>query len=162
MENTSTGTQLLAIVVGTASDEFVRHTKRVLDNYGVETVLCGNVYSAVSESAKNSGRYILVFGRLEQLGRKGGRFFEKAKKDGIFCCCLAERYSYERRKQISRAAGAGTVVINNREEVEEVVVRFFADRSGPLPAKKESSRAANFNSDEYVTTKEELDALLEA
>jgi len=162
MEDSSTGTQLLAIVVGMASDEFVRHTKKLLDNYEVEIALCGNVYSAVSELAKNEGRDILVFGRFEQLSREDGRFFEKANEAGVFCCCLAERYSYEKRKQISRAAGAGAVVINNREEVEEVVARFFADRSSSLPTKKENGGAADFNSGEFAATKEELDALLEA
>ena len=162
MENTSTGTQLLAIVVGRASDEFVRHTTVLLDNYEVETVLCENVYSAISKSAKNAHRNILVFGRLEQLGKEDGRFFEKANKDGTFCCCLAERYLDVKRKQISQAAGAGAIVINDWSEVEKVIAGFLADKPVSLPAKKESSKAANFNSDEFVTTKEELDALLEA
>ncbi len=161
MENSSTGTQLLAIIVGRDSDEFVRHTTKLLGNYEIESVLCENVYSATGKLAKNAHRNILVFGRLEQLGRENGRFLEKTNKDGIFCCCLAEHYLDVKRKQISQAENEGATVINNLSEVEKTIAGFLTDRLVSLPVKKGNNKTVNFNRDDFVTTKEELDALLE-
>lgn len=160
MEKFGSSTQLYAMVVGSSADEFVRHTMNLLGDCGVEFVLCEDVYLAVGELAKNTLGKTIVIGRLEQLSREQGRFFQKVSENG-FCCCLADTNSARKRKQILAAMEAGAFVINEPAEIGEVITRFVAGGLASSSEKKGNNGASAFIKDEFLTTKAERDALLE-
>ncbi len=159
MKKSSSNQHLRTVVVGSCADEFIRYTTGLLDNYGVEPVICEDIYQAVGWLAKNDCENVFVVGRFEQLSREKGRFFEKVSENGFSCCCLAEGYTVENQKQILAAKGKGVFVINEPAEVEEVVTRLLAGGLAYSPAGGRN-KASAFNRNKFVTTKAELDALL--
>ena len=162
------------IVVGGSADEFVRHTTDLLDRHDIEYALCDEVYSAICESAKSkvpapassdasrgSGPNILVIGRFGQLSKEQGRFFHIASEKGYRYCCLVDRDPVRNHKQILAAFESGAFIINKPEEIEEVVVKLLVDNRDCSPVQNANCKASNFIKEEFLTTKAELDALLE-
>lgn len=160
MKESNSNRQLYTIVVGSSTDEFVRHTIGVLGNYEVEYALCDNVYLAVGRLAKNTRRNVLVIGRLEQLSREEGRFFSRIDGKGLFVCCLAGGDSARRRKQISAAMQAGALVVNEPAEVGEIIIKLLAGSLALSLEMKGHSGHSALIKDEFLTTRAELDALL--
>lgn len=154
--------QLHAIVVGSTADEFVRHTMDLLGENSVKFVLCRDVYSAAGQLAKNQSREVLIIGRLSQLSREQGRFFNIACENGHTCCCLADGDLAQRRKQILAAMKTGSFVINEPAELGEILMKLLTDSSACSSEENENNRASAFIKDEFLTTKAELDALLGA
>jgi len=163
MENSSSAGQLLAIVVGSSTDDFVRHATDLLEDYGVKLVRCDDVYSAVGELAKSTDGSVLVIGRLEQLSKEQGRLFHIVSKKGIFCCCLADRNSAQMQRCFGRPElvekAAEVFVINEQGQVEKVITKLVADNLAMSLCRKKN-RSAEFIKDDFLTTKAELDALL--
>ncbi len=153
--------RLQVIVVGNSADEFVRHTINLLGDCGVEFVLCNDVYSAVGELAKSESRNVLVIGRLGQLSREQGRLFHMACENGYACCCLADADLVRKRKQIFAAIETGAFVINEPAKIREVVTKLLTGSGNCSPGKKGNDRTAVPIKAEFLTTKAELDALLE-
>jgi len=151
--------QLQVIVVGSSTDELVHRTMNSLGDHGVEYILCDDVYSAVGELAKNESGNVLVIGRLGQLSREQGRFFQMACENGYNCCCIADRELVRKRKQILTAIEAGAFVINEPAEIGEIVTKLSQDST---PEKNRYDKAPKFIKNEFVTTKAELNALLGA
>jgi hypothetical protein len=152
---------LLVILVGGLKDEFVRLTKNILKRLGVEFVLCDNVYSAVGDLTKIESRNVLIIGRIGILSEEKGRFFHIARVKGYRCCCLADRDLLRKRKLILDAIESGAYLIDKPAEIEEVLMKVLADIKVCSSEEKESRRASGFLKDEFLTTKAELDALLE-
>ena len=152
---------LHVIVVGGLADEFVRQAMNLLDRGGVEYVLCSDVYSAVGDLAKSQRRDVLVIGRAGQLSKEQGRFFHIAREKGYKCCCLADRDLVRKRKLILTAIESGAFVIDKPSEIEEVLMKLMAGGRVCSSGEKENNRASGFLKDEFLTTKAELDALLE-
>ena len=163
MEKFGSNTQLQAIIVGSCTDEFVRCTMNLLGDYDIDFVRCEDVYSAVGELAKNNyDGNVLVIGTFEQLSREQGRFFQKAREKGLACCCLADKNSASKRKQVAAAIETGAFVINEPAEIAEVVTKLLISNSTSPSGKKGNNKASAFNEDEFLTTKAERDALLGA
>jgi len=149
------------IVVGSSADEFVRLTTSLLDHHGIEHILCDDVYSSIGELAKSKGPNVLVIGRFGQLSKEQGRFFHILRKRSYTCCCLVDRGLARNQKQILTALETGVFIINKPAEIEEVVVKLLVGKRDWPSEKKENCRASNFIKEEFLTTKAELDALLE-
>jgi hypothetical protein len=152
---------LLVILVGGLKDEFVRLTKNLLERLGVEFVLCDNVYSAVGDLAKRENRNVLIIGRVGLLSKEQGRFFHIARVNGYRCCCIVDRDLVRKRKLILDAIESGAYLIDKPAEIEEVLMKVRADGKVCFSGEKENRRASGFLKDEFLTTKAELDALLE-
>ena len=152
---------LLVILVGGLADEFVRQTKNILERLGVESVLCDNVYSAVGDLAKRESRNVLIIGRIGLLSKEQGRFFHIARVKGYRCCCIVDRDLVRKRKLILDAIESGAYIIDKPAEIEKVLMKFLAGGKIRFSGEKENRRASGFLKDEFLTTKAELDALLE-
>ncbi len=149
-----------AIAVGAASDDFVQYTMDLLDESGVDFILCGDVYSAVVTLAKsNEVGNILIIGRLEQLSREEGHLFQKLRESSLVCCCFAGGNLVHRQKQILTAMEAGAFVIEDPGRMRELIAKFSAgDLAYPLSEIKDKN-LSTFD-DEFTVTEAEMDALL--
>jgi len=152
---------LLVILVGGLADEFIRQAKNILERLSVEFVLCDNVYSAVGDLAKRESPNTLIVGRIGLLGKEQGRFFHIAGVKGYRCCCLADRGLVGRQKLILKAIESGAYLIEKSADIEEVLMKLLAGDKVCSSGEKENRRASGFLKDEFLTTKAELDALLE-
>ena len=161
MAKANSNLPLLVILVGGLEDEFVRQTKNILERLGVESVLCDNVYSAVGDLAKRESRNVLIIGRIGLLSKEQGRFFHIARVKGYRCCCIVDRDLVRKRKLILDAIESGAYLIDKPAEIEEVLMKFLAGGKVRLSGEKENRKASGFLKDEFLTTKAELDALLE-
>jgi len=190
MAELASGMQLQAVVVGGSSDELVRGVMGLAGGYGIESVRCDDVYSAVGRVAKRTGARGVVIGRLGELAREDGRFFEIARRNGFACCCLVEKDSAERPREIRAAMEAGASIVTGAAEIEELLMNLSGGGGAHTPEKQEdpqgagsktrallrevmgkilgvggagsqgNSKASSFRKDEFRTTKAELDALL--
>lgn len=152
---------LLVILIGGLADEFVSQTMNLLERLGIEFVLCDNVYSAVGDLAKRESRNVLIIGRIGLLSKEQGRFFHIARVKGYRCCCLADRDLVGRQKLILQAIESGAYMIDKPAEVEEVLMKVLTGDKVYSSGEKENRRASGFLKNEFLTTKAELDALLE-
>ena len=152
---------LLVILIGGLEDELLRQTKDILVCLGVEPVLCDNVYSAVGDLAKRENQNVLIIGRVGLLSKEQGRFFHIARARYYRCCCIVDRELVSKRRLILDAIESGAYLIDKPSEIEEVMMKFLAGEKIRLSGEKEKRKAAGFLKDEFLTTKAELDALLE-
>jgi hypothetical protein len=152
---------LLVVLIGGLADDFVSQTVNLLDRLGVEFVLFDNVYSAVGDLAKRESRDVLIIGRIGRLSKEQGRFFHIARVKGYRCCCIVGRDLVRKRKLILKAIESGAYLIDKPAEIEGVLMKFLAGGKMRLSGEKENRRASGFLKDEFLTTKAELDALLE-
>jgi hypothetical protein len=190
MAELASGLQLQAVVVGGSSDELVRGVMDLAGGYGIESVRCEDVYSAVGRMAERAGARGVVIGRLGELGKEDGRFFEIARRNGFACCCLVEKDAGDRPREILAAMQAGAFVVTEAAEIEELLMKLSGGSGAHTPEKQEGpqgagsrartmlsevmekllgsggagsqgkSGASGFLKDEFRTTKAELDALL--
>ncbi len=188
MDKQTCSRQPAALIVGRPSDEFVRHAIGALGRHNVEFVLCEDVYDAVSKAARQEGGNILVIGRLGELSREQGRFFRIVCGSGFSCCCLADGDVVRRQDRILGALENGVLMIREPMEIEGVVAALLSDIAGRPPEKEhrsdrprgikrvvstllgsrgarregEQKRGRAFLKDDFMTTKDERDALLGA
>jgi len=149
-----------AIVLGSVADDFVRHTMDLLAEGGVEFILCEDVYSAVATLAKNDiAENVLIIGRVEQLSKEEGRFFQKLRKGGLVCCCFAAGNLIRRQKQILSAMDAGAFVIDDPARIRELIAKFSAGGLARSSSEIKNKSLSAFD-DEFIITKVEMDALL--
>ncbi len=160
MKKSNSNRYLHAIVVGNSEDDFVRHTMGLFGGYGIEYVLCGDIYQAICRLSRNGRGEVLVVGRIERLSREKGLFLQKVREKGFFCCCLAEGHLWWKGERIMAAAEGGFFVISEPAEVEDVIMKLSADIATYPLGEKEGSNTRGFNREEFLTTKAELDALL--
>jgi len=184
MAEFSSGLQLQAVVVGGSSDEFVRCVMGLAGGYGIESVRCEDVYSAVGRMAERPGARGVVIGRLGELGREDGRVFEIARRNGFACCCLVDKGLAEKRRAVLAAMEAGAFVVTEAMQIDEVLMDLSG--GGARGAEEQgggksrallrevmgkilgvggagspgNNKASSFLKDEFRTTKAELDALL--
>ncbi|MHC4727844.1 MAG: hypothetical protein ACYS17_11520 [Planctomycetota bacterium] len=64
---------LLVMLVGGLADRFVRQSKTILERFGVEYVLCDNVYSVIGDLTKRDNQNVLVIGRIGLLSKEQGK-----------------------------------------------------------------------------------------
>ncbi len=152
---------LLVILVGGLADDFVRQSRNLLERRGVEFVLCDNVYSAVGDLAKRENRNVLIIGRIGLLSKEQGRFFHIAHVKDYRICCLVDRDLVCRQKLILQAIESGAYLIDKPSEIEQVLMKVLTGGKVCFSGEKENRRASGFLKDEFLTTKAELDALLE-
>lgn len=152
---------LLVMLVGGLADEFIGQAKNILERLGVEFGLCDNVYLAVGDLAKRDNRNVLIVGRIGLLSKEQGRLFHIARAKGYRICCFADRDLLRRKKLILKAIESGAYVIDKPAEIEEILMTLLKGIKVCSSAEKENRRASGFLKDEFLTTKAELDALLE-
>jgi len=184
MAELASGLQLQAVVVGGSSDELVRGVMGLAGGYGIESVRCEDVYSAVGRMAERAGARGVVIGRLGELAREDGRFFGIARRNGFACCCLVEKDFADRRRAVLAAMEAGASVVTEATEIDEVLMELSGGGARGAEEQEGSkspallrevmgkilrvggagspgkSVASSFLKDEFRTTKAELDALL--
>lgn len=161
MQKSDFNQHLYSIVVGSSVDEFVRDTINLLDEYDVEFALCDDAYLAVGELAKNRFGDVLVIGRVGHLNIEQGRLFHIANENNYKCCCFADKNSDQKWKQILAAKQTGAFIISEPAELREIITKLLEDNAALPLNKTEEKVSSNFNKNEFLTTKAELDALLE-
>lgn len=161
MVNGDGNLQFHIMVVGDETDDFVQHTIDLLEHHGIEFILCDDVYSAVSELTKREGQEGLIIGRVGQLSEEHGRFFHIARRKGHRCCCFVDKNSIRKRKLILNAIETGAFIINKPAEIKKVLIKLLEGNGEYRSGKKGFHRTNNFFKDEFITTRAELDALLE-
>ena len=160
MKNSNSEQRFDAIVLGSVADDFVRHAMDLLAEGGVEFILCEDVYSAVATLAKNDiAENVLIIGRLEQLSKEEGCFFQKLHKGGLVCCCFAAGNLIRRQKQILSAMEAGAFVIDDPARMRELIAKFSAGSLARSSSEIKDKSLSAFD-DEFIITKAEMDALL--
>jgi hypothetical protein len=152
---------LLVILVGSLADGFVRQAKIILERLGVEFVLSGNIYSAIGNLAAIDNQNVLIVGRFSMLSKEKGRFFHLARVKGYRCCCLVDRDLLRRQKFILKAIESGAYFIDKAAGIEEVLMKLLTGDKISSSADIEKRKTSGFHKDEFLTTKAELDALLE-
>lgn len=163
MNNLGSDRYLRAIIVGRDDDEFACFTMNRLGDYGVEFLVCEDVYQAVGELAKMGGGNVLVVGRYEQLRVEKGRFFEKISENGFSCGCLLNTCSMERQREIESAVNGAVFVIKELEEIGDVITELLTEVPAVRERKdadKSDAAVMHFEKNGFAATKAELDALL--
>ncbi len=151
---------LFVIVVGTYGDSFINYLTSFLRRLGIEFCLCKNIYTAMVKLTQKGDKGLVVFGRIELLDNDKGRFFSKAKENGVFCCCFTEGTSWRRQNRVIRAKDAGAFVMTVFEQIEEFFEKMPSISFRELPDTKRFVKNHSFMKKTYQTTQEELDALL--
>jgi len=151
---------LFVIVVGAYGDSFINCLTSSLRRFGIEFCLCKNIYTAMVKLTQKGDKGLVVFGRIELLDNDKGRFFNKAKGNGVSCCCFTEGTSRRRQNRVIRAKDAGAFVITAFEQIEAFfektsLISFRESLDADRPVNNRS-----FMKETYQTTQEELDALL--
>ena len=152
---------LLVILVGSLTDEFIRQAKIILERLSIEFVLSGNIYSAVGDLATIDNQNVLIVGRFSLLSKEQGRFFDRARMKGYRCCCLIDKDVLRRQRLIIKAIESRAYLIEKAAAIEQVLMELLSGNKVPFSAEKEKHKASVFLKDEFLTTKAELDALLE-
>jgi len=156
----NSSTQLEAVIVGSRPDKFVEYALKLFDRCAIDYVLYDNLYAAAARLAQKKGRNVVVVGRMQQLSKEAGRLFEKIRKYGMSCCCLAEKLPAGDRKAVLAAMQAGTRIISTPVETVGVIEGLLADNVKRRD-KMKASRRTTFIREEYLTTGAEIEALLE-
>jgi hypothetical protein len=152
--------QLQLMFVGGSTDEFIRHVMNLSDRHSIDFICCDDVYSAVGELAKSERPNVLVAGRIGQLSKEQGRFFHIVREKGYRCCCLADGDT-NRQRDVLAANETGAFIISEPVEIEDVVRKLLSGNGECAPGKRGGRRRTQFFKDEFLTTRAELDALLE-
>ena len=147
--------------VGDETDEFVRYVMNLSDQHNIDFIYCDDIYSTVGELAKGKRTNVLVTGRIRHLSEEQGRFFHMVREKGYRCCCLADGDAIRYREFILTAIETGAFIINEPAEIEDVFVKLLSGNEECVHGKKGRRRRASIFKDEFLTTRAELDALLE-
>lgn len=159
------------IAVGSSSDEFIRAVLNLSGRYGLDAVLCEDVYSGVCKLGEALGG--VVVGRHEELSREDGRFFDIARIYGFTCCCFVDKGAAGRQQELVKAMECGVLVVTELGEIDKLLMdlvnRSDAHKSGArgdggrgLVGRSAAGGASGSLKDEFLMTKAELDALLGA
>jgi len=79
------------VVVGNPSSEFAQTAASLAHEARIDTVLCDDVYAAVTQIAKAADRHILTVGTIPELAKENGSFFRIAAAHAVRCCCLLDQ-----------------------------------------------------------------------
>ena len=156
MEQPRQNLQLQTIIVGNVTDYFIHYATNLLSNYGIGFVFCEDIYKATVKLATEPHEDVLVIGRIEKLGMEKGMFFSKIQEKGLRCCCLAENKLAAEVKDIIES---GVIVINEPAELEKEIESLSVDNQ-IRPSTGKRNKALDFDQNEFLTTKDEIDALL--
>jgi hypothetical protein len=164
MAELASGLQLQVIVVGSSADSFVRDVLNLSNGYDLDTVLCEDVYSCVSKLGRAGGG--LVVGRLEELSKEDGRFFDVARMHGYKCCCFVDKNVAGRQKELLKAMQRGALLGAEVGRIDEMLMKL-SDRSSAADSTARSDgpptgATSRFFKDGFLITKDEMDALLGA
>ena len=148
MERYPTNKVASAILIGQPSDDFVGQCTAILTQRRVDFIHCPDVYSAVACIARKCPGF-LVLGRLNELSREDGRFFDLAARYGCHCCCLAhnDTASAQQQPQI--------VIASNMSELKAAIESLL---DAPLATRLAGK--TEFDKEKFKTTEAELKALL--
>jgi hypothetical protein len=161
VKDSNSSGDLYALVIGSDADDFIEYTTNLLGEYDIGFVVCEDIYRAVAELAKRkkSGN-ILVVGRINELNRETGQFFQKAGKYGCkFCCLTGKRLSGKDLRYLVKVE-TEVFIISEPGEVKEVVAESLTEVFNESELKKKSE-IVTFEK-EQLLTQAEMDALLES
>ncbi|MBW8001383.1 MAG: hypothetical protein FVQ80_05115 [Planctomycetes bacterium] len=144
------------IIVGNVTDYFIHYATNLLSRYGVGFVFCEDIYRAMVKLATEPHGDVLVIGRIEKLGIEKRMFFSKIQEKGFRCCCLVENKLATEIKDIIES---GVIVISEPVELEKEIESLSADNQ-ISPSTGKPNKASDFDQNEFLTTKAEIDALL--
>ncbi len=147
MDNRKTNTQPTAVVIGEKTDEFVHGIIALLIEYDVEFVLAETIYQAAAKLAALDDNDLIFFGRAAEMTMENGAFLKRINELSCPCCCLTEGEMPDK--------GFDMFLIGDIKDAETFL-------SNCREQKNESQRnSKTFNKNEFLTTQEELDALLD-
>ncbi|MBN2139163.1 MAG: hypothetical protein JW720_15260 [Sedimentisphaerales bacterium] len=168
--------QFAAIIIGDLPAEVAVSVVNILDGFGIESVRCEEVYSAVCRLREGGSG--IVFGRLGELCREEGQFFEIAGRCGYFCCCYLDDRVASRQREVVSAMERGAFVFTEPSEVRELLGKLKGQSGSGGRRKTEKvigkilgddgsayrgkGRSGGFLRDEFRMTKAETDALFGA
>lgn len=143
------------VVVGSKRARVVAETLQLADEYELDVIRCADVYSAVAELAKGSGRCLMVVGTLGELAREEGRLFALAETGGARCCCLLDEADGTEREQVLMAVSGGAQLVGQVEELRNAFDAWLAARGCRV-----EGGAPEFLDEDCRTTEAEISALL--
>ena len=114
----------------------------------VDFTTCPDVYAAVAYLARRPPGLIIV-GKLGELSREGGRFFDLAARDGHRCCCLADN------SLATPLPNPHTIMVSDMPQLLKTLEGLLAAPAPPKQAGK-----TEFDKDKFKATEAELKALL--
>jgi len=170
MAKDDSGLGACVVVVGDPGSELVRTTVRLAREREIDVAPCGDVYSAVAQTAKAAGRRLLVVGQIAELARENGVFFGIAAAPAVRCCCLLGKSGSAGREDLLAALRAGVTILGDVQDVQGVLKDWLTTAPSPgaphsgreaSQAKRRAQDAADASYEDLRATEAELSALLE-
>jgi len=147
---------LQVVLIGNFADYFVHHTISFLDGHQVRYIFCDDIYSAIGKLTLNNVEEAVIIGRLELLNKSNGRFLSRMKEKAFTCCCFVE----DKGREMYAGADLGVILVNEPAQLVDVLLELLSYELDKMS--EEKSKADDFNKEEYLVTKSEIDALLGA
>lgn len=144
------------IAVGDRRSGFMKDMARLAGEYDLAIAACDDVYSAVLELARDSGRCLIVAGTVRELVRRKSDFFALAKRKGVPCCCLLDRDSDVERDKILAAVRAGAYLAGEAADVRQ----FFEDQLAAERHRVANGEQEDLFSEPFRASEAEIKALL--
>jgi hypothetical protein len=183
MAKDNSGLGSCIVVVGNPGGELAQTAASLAREAGIDAVACDDVYAAVTQIAKAADRRILIAGRIQDLAREKGSFFQIAAAHAIRCCCLLDRAGPAgragdahrdpsllgpRTQDLLAAVHAGATVLSDAQDLRDIFEQWLAParrhdppRSGPESSQaKRRTRDDDASYEDLRATDAELSALL--
>lgn len=153
--------KLHAIVVADGADGIVHAATGTLQANGIPYRTCTDVYEATGYLAGNGAQPVLVVGRLEELGRERGRFFEIIRRNGHTCCCISAGSDVREAALAEALRNTGQpaqpISICAEDSLTEAMDKIIR-RSGRISLTRSASRA-RYTGSEFSASRAEMEAL---
>ena len=160
MKRTGLNQRFFALVIGAESDMFVRNCLRMLEMFGIESMYCTDVYSALAKILRAKEWDIIVISRSSTFNTDHGRFFNIASKYNCICICLEDTGSAKRYMQSLAAISTEALVVNQPDEIEAIISSVIKGGIAFKPGAGEKVKSSSFIEEDFLTTTAEINALL--
>ncbi len=169
MAKDNAGLGSCVVVVGDPGSALVETAVRLAEARRLEALRCADVYAAVAALAGAAGRRLLVVGRMQDLARENGAFFDLAAAPVARCCCLLDGNRPAGPEHLRPALQAGAVLIGAVSDFQGVLQDWLTRAPAPgtpraarkaAPAGRRAPEAADAAFEDLRATEAELSALL--
>ena len=151
---------MFALVIGAESDMFIRNCLRMLDTFGIESMYCTDIYSALAKILKAKERDIIAIATSSTFNTDHGRFFNIASKYNCICICLEDTGSAKRYMQSLAAISTEALVVNQPGEIEAIITSVVNGGIAFKSVAGEKMKSSSFIKEDFLTTTAEINALL--
>ena len=160
MKRTGLNQRFFALVIGAESDMFIRNCLRMLDTFGIESMYCTDIYSALAKILKAKERDIIAIATSSTFNTDHGRFFNIASKYNCICICLEDTGSAKRYMQSLASINTEAFIVNQADEIKDIVEAVVKGDVKFGTGAGKAAGSSSFVEEEFLTTTAEIDALL--